>query len=126
MSRSFKALKVWWSLRGYGRKAYAQVIDSRCDLASYMGERALSEPDLELMAPVTLNAVCIRCRDLTDAQNARVLARLLAEDVAFLGRAQVRGEYCLRACFMNLRTTRQDVDYILDETIRIGREELGT
>ncbi len=126
LSRSFKALKVWWSLRGYGRKAYARTIDSLCDLAAYMGERTRAEPDLELMAPVTLNAVCIRCRDLSDAQNARVLARLLAEDVAFLGRAEVRGAYCLRACFMNLRTTREDVDRILDETLRIGREELGT
>ena len=123
LSRSFKALKVWWSLRGYGRRAYARVIDSRCDLASYMGERTRAEPELELMAPVTLNAVCVRCRGLTDAQNARVLARLLAEDVAFLGRATVKGAFCLRACFMNLRTTREDVDRILDEIIRLGREE---
>jgi glutamate/tyrosine decarboxylase-like PLP-dependent enzyme len=124
LSRSFKALKVWWSVRGYGRRAYARVIDSRCDLAAYMGERARAEPELELMAPVTLNAVCIRCRGLTDAQNARVLARLLAEDVAFLGRAEVKGAYCLRACFMNLRTTREDVDLIVAETIRLAREEL--
>jgi glutamate/tyrosine decarboxylase-like PLP-dependent enzyme len=125
LSRSFKALKVWWSLRGYGRRAYAQTIDRLCDLAAYMGDRARAEPDLELMAPVTLNAVCVRGRDLTDAQNARVLARLLEEDVAFLGRAQVRGAYCLRACFMNLRTTRADVDRILDEVIRLAHEEHG-
>jgi aromatic-L-amino-acid decarboxylase len=126
LSRSFKALKVWWSLRGYGRRAYARAIDSRCDLAAYMGERAEAEPDLELMAPVTLNAVCIRCRHLSDAQNARVLARLLSDDVAFLGRAEVNGAFCLRACFMNLRTTRQDVDRILEETVRFAREELGS
>jgi aromatic-L-amino-acid decarboxylase len=126
LSRSFKALKVWWSLRAYGRRAYAKAIDSLYDLASYMGERTRAEPDLELMAPVTLNAVCVRCRHLTDSQNERVLARLLAEDVAFLGRAEVKGKFCLRACFMNLRTTREDVDQILDETIRFAHEELGT
>jgi aromatic-L-amino-acid decarboxylase len=126
LSRSFKALKVWWSLRAYGRRAYAKAIDGLCDLASYMGERARAEPDLELMAPVTLNAVCVRCRNLTDSQNERVLARLLTEDVAFLGRAEVRGQFCLRACFMNLRTTREDVDQILDETIRLAYEESGT
>ncbi len=125
LSRSFKALKVWWSLRAFGRKAYAQAMDDLCDLAAYMGERARIEPSLELMAPVTLNAVCVRCRELSDSQNERVLARLLSEDVAFLGRAQVSGKFCLRACFMNLRTTHEDVDRILDEIIRIGREELG-
>jgi glutamate/tyrosine decarboxylase-like PLP-dependent enzyme len=125
LSRSFKALKVWWSLRAYGRRAHARAIDNLCDLAAYMGERARAEPALELMAPVTLNAVCVRYRDLTDAQNLRVLARLLSEDVAFLGRALVQGRSCLRACFMNLRTTRQDVDAILDEMVRFGQEELG-
>ncbi len=125
LSRSFKALKVWWSLRAYGRKAYARAIDDLCDLASYMGDRARAEPELELMAPVTLNAVCVRCRHLGDDQNERVLARLLSEGVAFLGRAQVKGVFCLRACFMNLRTTREDVDHILDGIIRLGREELG-
>jgi aromatic-L-amino-acid decarboxylase len=124
LSRSFKALKVWWALRAFGRKAYAEAIDSLCDLAAYMGERTRAEPALELLAPVTLNAVCLRCADLTDAQNERVLARLLSEDIAFLGRARVRGRFCLRACFMNLRTTRVDVDCILDEMIRFGREEL--
>ncbi len=126
LSRSFKALKVWWSLRAYGRKAYAKAIDKLCNLAVYMGERSHAEAELELMAPVTLNAVCVRCRNLTDAQNERVLARLLSEGVAFLGRAQVKGKFCLRACFMNLRTTREDVDHILDAMIRFGQEELRT
>ena len=125
LSRSFKALKVWWSLRAFGRRAYARALDHLCGLASAMGERVEVEPELELMAPVTLNAVCVRCRGLTDAQNARVLARLLEEDVAFLGRAEVRGRYCLRACFMSLRTSEEDVECILDEMIRLARDELA-
>jgi aromatic-L-amino-acid decarboxylase len=124
LSRSFKALKVWWSLRAYGRKAYAKAIDQLFGLASYMGDRIQAEPELELMAPVGFNAVCVRCRKLSDSQNANVLARLMSEGVAFLGRAQVNGQFCLRACFMNLRTTRNDVDMILEEMIRFGREEL--
>ncbi|WAC08404.1 MAG: pyridoxal-dependent decarboxylase [Thermodesulfobacteriota bacterium] len=124
LSRSFKALKVWWSLRAYGRKAYARAIENLFDLASYMGERIQAEAELELVAPVTLNAVCVRCRNLTDSQNESVLARLLSEGIAFLGRAQVKGKFCLRACFMNLRTTREDVDHILEEMIRFGEEEL--
>jgi aromatic-L-amino-acid decarboxylase len=122
LSRSFKALKVWWSLRAYGRKTYAKAIDSVCDLASYMGQRIETEPELELMAPVTLNAVCVRCRNLTGLQNVFVLQRLLTEGVAFLGRAQVNGKFCLRACFMNLRTGRDDVDCIVDEVIRFAHE----
>lgn len=123
LSRSFKALKVWWSLRAYGRKTYANAIDHLFDLASYMGERIQVVPELELMAPVGFNAVCVRCRNLNDSQNERVLARLVSEGIAFLGRAKVRGLFCLRACFMNLRTTRDDVDLIIDEIVRLAREE---
>jgi len=124
LSRSFKAFKVWWSLRAYGRKAYANTIDRLFDLASYMGERIRSEPELELMAPVGFNAVCLRCNRLNDSQNEKVLARLVSDGGAFLGRAKVKGLFCLRACFMNLRTTREDVDFIIDEIIRFGREVL--
>ncbi len=123
LSRSFKALKVWWSLRAYGRKAYAKAIDNLCDLASYMGERITAEPELELMAPVTLNAVCVRCHALTDAQNERVLERLLSEGVAFFGGVKIQGKCGFRACFMNLRTTSIDVDLILDTIIRLAEEE---
>jgi aromatic-L-amino-acid decarboxylase len=123
LSRSFKALKVWWSLRAYGRKAYAKAIDRLFDLAAYMGERIQAEPELELMAPVGFNAVCVRCSHLDESQNENVLARLVSEGTAFLGRAQVKGQFCLRACFMNLRTTRDDVDLIVDEMIRLGREK---
>jgi glutamate/tyrosine decarboxylase-like PLP-dependent enzyme len=124
LSRSFKAFKVWWSLRVYGRKAYANTIDRLFDLAGYMGERIQTEPELELMAPVGINAVCVRCANLDDSQNERVLTRLVSGGKAFLGRAQVKRRFCLRACFMNLRTTREDVDLILDEIMRLGREEL--
>lgn len=124
LSRSFKAFKVWWSLRAYGRKAYANTIDRLFDLASYMGERIRSEPELELMAPVGFNAVCLRCNRLNDSQNEKVLARLVSEGIAFLGRAKVKGLFCFRACFMNLRTTREDVDIIIDDIIRLGREAL--
>ena len=123
LSRSFKALKVWWSLRAYGRKTYAKAIDDLFNLASYMGERIQVVPELELMAPVGFNAVCVRCRNLNDSQNERVLARLVSEGIAFLGRAKVKGLFCLRACFMNLRTTRDDVDLIIDEIVRLAREE---
>lgn len=123
LSRSFKAFKVWWSLRAYGRRAYERTIDNLFDLAAYMGERISSAPELELMAPVNFNAVCVRCSDLDDTQNERLLARLVSGGKAFLGRASVKGRFCLRACFMNLRTTRADVDIIIDELITLSQSE---
>jgi glutamate/tyrosine decarboxylase-like PLP-dependent enzyme len=125
LSRSFKALKVWWSLRAFGRRAYAQAMDQLFELATHMGGRIQEEPELELVAPVTFNAVCVRFRNLDDSQNEQVLARVVSEGIAFLGGAQVKGRVCLRACFMNLRTTRTDVDRIVDELVRLGRSSIS-
>jgi len=125
LSRSFKALKVWWSLRAYGRRAYAKAIDNLFALATYMEERIHGEPTLEMMAPVTLTAVCFRCRTLDDSGNEKVLSRLVSEGIAFLGKARVNGKFCLRACFLNLRTTMEDVDLILETVKQFGLEELS-
>lgn len=120
LSRSFKALKVWWAIRAYGRKAYVRVIESVLDLASYMGERIQREPTLEIAAPVTLTAVCFRHRGLDDSGHEQVVRDLITGGVAFLGPARVKGRSCIRACFTNLRTTRRDVVLILKEVLRLA------
>jgi glutamate/tyrosine decarboxylase-like PLP-dependent enzyme len=114
LSRAFKALKVWWSLKHYGVDAYASVIDRMHDLALYMGQRLDAHPDFELLAPVVFNCVCLRLKALDDAGNRRVLKQLVDSGDAFLGPALVKGRTGLRTCFMNLRTTQADVDFIID------------
>jgi aromatic-L-amino-acid decarboxylase len=123
LSRAFKALKVWWSLKHFGAAAYARVIDRMHDLAIYMGRQVEARDGVELLAPVVFNCVCFRLCGLDDAANRRVLDRLLQSGVAFLGPASVKGRIGLRACFMNLRTTEADVDLILDTVTRLAAEE---
>ena len=118
--QGFKALKIWWNLRACGINAYTTAIDRVLDPAAYVGELVEAEPSLELLAPVTLTAVCFRVRNLDDAQNAEVLRVLLRDGLAFLGPARVGGRVCLRACFTNLRTTRADVDAIVEELGRLA------
>jgi glutamate/tyrosine decarboxylase-like PLP-dependent enzyme len=114
LSHAFKALKVWWSLKHFGADAYADVIERMHDLALYMGRAVSARPAFELLAPVTFNCVCFRRRDWGAAGQRRMLQALLDSGTAFLGPALVKGQAGLRACFMNLRTTTEDVDVILD------------
>ncbi len=125
LSRGFKALKVWWSLRHYGRKAYGATIDRLFDLAAYMGEQAREDAQFELLAPVVYNCTCFRLRGLSESQNQRVLTQLVEGGTAFLGPARVNGEFGFRACFMSLRTTRADVDLIMREISRLGNAVLA-
>ena len=114
LSRAFKALKVWWSIKHHGADAYARAIDRMHDLAAYMGRQVSARASMELLAPVTFNCVCFRMTALDGAGNRRVLDALLDSGTAFLGPASVKGKTGLRACFMNLRTSEPDVDLILD------------
>lgn len=123
LSRSFKALKVWWCLRAHGRRAYAAAIDKVLDLAAYMGEQIDGHPNLELAAPVTLTAVCFNVNGLDDHATRRLIQDLVSSGVAFLGPARVRGRVCVRACFTNLRTSYADVDAILDEVVALASRD---
>jgi len=120
LSRSFKALKIWWSLRYFGVAAYRTALERMADLAQRMGNIAAGSPDFELVAPVTFNAVCFRVAALDDEGNRRVLRRLVESGFAFLGPANVKGRFALRACFMNLRTQPGDVDLIMAELRRLA------
>ena len=56
----------------------------------------------------------------SDPARAAALSTLVSGGVAFLGPARVKGRFALRACFTNLRTTRADVDLILEELLRVA------
>lgn len=123
LTRSFKALKVWWSLKRFGADTYARVIDRMGDLAAYMARTIEGNEGLELLAPVTFNCVCFRIKRLDDDENRAVLKALVDSGDAFLGPASVKGRIGLRACFMNLRTSYADIDFIIE---RVGQIETRT
>jgi aromatic-L-amino-acid decarboxylase len=52
LSRGFRALKTWFTLKVFGLKAIGAVISRTCVLAQYLEARILETPELELMAPV--------------------------------------------------------------------------
>jgi aromatic-L-amino-acid decarboxylase len=119
LSRNFKAFKIWCALRAFGVKAFAEAVDHTLEIARYMGERIAEAPDLELLAPVTLSAVCFRVRG---ADNARILARIVEEGTALLGPVQLGGLAGIRACVANYRTEREDIDIILTRVRELANE----
>jgi glutamate/tyrosine decarboxylase-like PLP-dependent enzyme len=62
LSRGFRALKVWFTLKALGTERLGAAISRSCALARYLEERIRETPELELMAPVELNIVCFRYR----------------------------------------------------------------
>jgi glutamate/tyrosine decarboxylase-like PLP-dependent enzyme len=127
LSRRARALKPWLSVRYHGLRAFRQAIRKDLENARRLAELIRAEPTLELLAPVPLSAVCFRYTgDVPEAErdafNAKLLARLNARGRAYLSNATLSGRFTLRACFVNHRTTAEDVQTVVSEVLAAARE----
>ena len=125
LSRRFRSLKLWLSLRYHGFEAFRESIKNDLNQALRLAEAVRNNSHLELMAPVELSAVCFRHRALGGASeervheyNAAVLKRIVQRGRVYLSNATLHGKFCLRACIVNHRTKDEDVDSILPELER--------
>ena len=123
LSRSFRALKTWFTLSVYGDKKLGQVISHTCQLAQYLKQQVLQTPELELLAPVALNIVCFRYRcagaDL-NWLNTEIATALQESGDAAPSSTTLNGHIAIRAAIVNHRTTQQDIDTLLASTLKLG------
>jgi len=116
------------SLKEHGSLKYGRLIQQNVDQARYLAGLVGTRPELELMAPVTLNVVCFRyvAPDLDDAAlddlNEQIVIELQEQGIAVVSGTVVRGKYLLRAASVNHRSRREDFDILVREVVRIGRE----
>jgi glutamate/tyrosine decarboxylase-like PLP-dependent enzyme len=128
LSRGFRALKAWMSLKEHGSLKYGRLIQQNIDQAHYLAELIDSVPELELMAPVTLNVVCFRYTKphlddgALDALNKEILAGLQEQGIAAPSGTIIGGKYVLHVAHTNHRSFRQDFDILVREVMRIGEE----
>jgi glutamate/tyrosine decarboxylase-like PLP-dependent enzyme len=121
LSRGFRALKTWFTLKVYGTDALGAVISHTCALARHLEARIRATPQLELLAPVELNIVCFRHRGAeADALNARIVADLHESGTAAPSTTMIGGRLAIRAAIVNHRSQERDVDGLVDAVIALG------
>ena len=131
LSRGFRALKVWMSLKEHGLDKYARLIRQNVEQARYLARLVREAPDLELMAPVSLNIVCFRFRaagrdDVAlDALNQELLIQLHEQGIAVPSNALIGGRFAIRVAIVNHRSRLEDFDLLVREVRRIGAELLN-
>ncbi len=124
LSRRFRALKLWLSLRYHGFAAFRRSIQNDLDHAQLLADLIRREPTLELLSPVTLSAVCFKRKDRDNDLNARLLKRVIQRGRVYLSNATIHGQFALRACFVNHRTTDDNVREIVAEVLA-GAEDIA-
>lgn len=134
LSRRFRALKVWMTLRCMGTLALGESIESNIRCARYVEHLVNESDDLEMLAPVELSIFCFRYlperfrgRPLTDTEeaeldsfNERLMVALQADGSSYLSNARLRGRFALRGCVLNYRTTKEDMRTLLDDVRRVA------
>jgi len=118
MSRRFRALAAWCSLRAYGREGYREMVERSVDNASAFAGWIERTDGIELMAPAPLNIVCFRyvptgmANDETDAFNREAVAAIQRDGRAFVTGTIWNGRAAIRAAFDNWATTARDVEIL--------------
>ena len=125
LSRGFRALKTWFTLKVHGTRAIGAAISRTCKLARYLEQRIANTPELELLAPVELNIVCFRYRaEESDRVNARIAIELQESGIAAPSTTTINGRVTIRVAIVNHRTGRGEIDRMLDKTLALGRRIL--
>ena len=130
LSRRFRALKLWLSLRYHGLDAFRRAIHADLHHAQLLAHQVGASPRLELVAPVALSAVCFRyaageAAPQSDRLNAAILKRVIERGRVYLSNATLGQRFVLRACFVNHRTTEADVGQIVPEVLAAADEVIA-
>lgn len=126
MSRRFRGLKVWTILKARGVERIRAAIRHDIGLRRHLDRRVQEHPRLERLGS-ELSIACFRYLpegDSSDGEvneiNKRILETIVREGHAYMSPTELDGRYALRACIVNFRTTRSDIEFLLDEVVRVG------
>jgi aromatic-L-amino-acid decarboxylase len=128
LTRGFRALKVWMSLKAYGLDHFRRQIEQDIAHARYLAERIEVHPDLELLDHVPLNIVCFRYVDPLmddcelDQLNLEILMRLHEQGLAVPSYTRLNGKFALRVSITNHRSTRSDFDFLVEKVTEFAKE----
>ena len=127
LSRNFRALKIWFTIKACGMSALNEMIDKNCKQAEYLAELVRShEPSLELLAPVSLNICCFRyipgATGRADEVNRKIVIALQDRGIAAPSITIVNGHTAIRVAIVNHRTSGTDLDTLVESILEIGAE----
>ena len=128
LSRQFRALKVWMSIKEHGLARFGRMIARNVEQAHYFAGLVAADPNLEMMAAVGLDIVCFRFNPgklenaALDVINKEILMQLHEKGIAVPSYTTLHGQYCLRIAIANHRSVQADFDLLAMEVVRLGNE----
>lgn len=130
-SRGFRALKVWLALQQNGSDGYVKLISEDIALSKYFAELADKHSELELVTqnlsittlryiPENLELAGEKRTAYLNTLNETLVTKLQEGGELFLSNAIVKEHYCMRACIVNFRTTKKDIEESIAIIVKEG------
>lgn len=113
LTRRARGLPFWFSLATYGTDAYRDAIETTLALTRSVAREIDAMAHLDLLLEPELSIVVFRRVGWRPAQYQAWSDRVLAEQIGFVVPTTWAGETVLRLCFVNPRTTLDDVRTLL-------------
>jgi len=132
-SRGFRALKVWMALQQVGRSGYEKMIREDIELSKLLFDQADNHLELEALSHnlsiATFRYVPLAYKfDIEDTEaylntlNENLLDSLQEGGEVFLSNAIINENYALRACIVNFRTSKNDIEEIIEIVVKQGQK----
>jgi glutamate/tyrosine decarboxylase-like PLP-dependent enzyme len=123
LTRGFRALKLWLSLKVFGVAAFREAIEWGFHLAEVAEARLRQSSCWEIVSPAGMATVAFRWAAPAGEQfHDQLAAAMLDDGFAVLTSTVLRGSPVLRLCTINPRTTEQDVVETIDRLERLARD----
>jgi aromatic-L-amino-acid decarboxylase len=118
LGRRFRALKLWFVIRYFGREGLIDRIREHCRLARLFASWIEESPNFELLAPVPFALVCFRAcpagvEDL-DALNERIMNEINSSGEAYLSHTKLNGIFTLRLSVGSIRVEERHLKKVWD------------
>jgi aromatic-L-amino-acid decarboxylase len=128
-----RGVTVWAALHEIGAEGMRARVSLHNSYARELARLVQTSPVLELLAPVTLSICCFRyvpielqgdtgnTETLNDL-NREILGRLHHEHHHIPTSTEISGQFAIRPCYINPRTSRSDIAGLATAVERIGAE----
>ena len=117
LTRCFRALKFYMSLKAFGLNAFRKAVTYNIDLAEMVEDLLRKSPNWEVISPATLAVINFRYNPIgtsfsekeLDDINQKISKDIVKSRRAFLVTTVLQKQVVLRMCLINPRTTLDDV-----------------
>jgi len=122
LTRRFRALKFYMSIKTFGLKAFKEAVSYSIDLAEDVEQLLRKSSHWEVISPATLAVINFRYHPINnkfsekelDTINQKISAKIVASREALLVTTILQNQVVLRMCLINPRTTLKDVQETIE------------